>query len=108
ELQRDIANFKSALTGVQVAEAFMPVAAPSSAIPDRKNEYYKTREELIVALAEALRTEYQAIVDAGFLLQVDDARAAVTYARMVPPASFEEYHRWVARHVEVLNHALEG
>lgn len=108
ELNRDIANFKAALKNVNVEEAFMPVAAPSSAIPDRKNEYYKTDEELIVALAEALRTEYRTIVDAGFLLQVDDARAAVTYDRMVPPASFDDYYRWVARHVEVLNHALEG
>ena len=108
ELQRDIANFKAALADVNVEEAFLPVAAPSSAIPDRKNEYYKTQEDLIVALAEALRTEYRAIVDAGFLLQVDDARAAVTYDRMVPPASFDDYYRWVARHVEILNYALEG
>ena len=108
ELQHDIDNLKAALVGVNVAEAFLPVAAPSSAIPDRKNEYYRNEEELVVALAEALRTEYRAIVDAGFLLQLDDARAAVTYDRMVPPASFEGYYRWVGRHVDVLNHALEG
>lgn len=108
ELQHDIDNLKAALQGVRVEEAFLPVAAPSSAIPDRKNEYYRNEEELVVALAEALRTEYRAIVDAGFLLQVDDARAAVTYDRMVPPASFEDYYRWVGRHVEVLNHALQG
>jgi len=108
ELQQDIDNLKAALQDVNVEEAFLPVAAPSSAIPDRKNEYYKNEEELVVALAEALRTEYRAIVDAGFLLQVDDARAAVTYDRMVPPASFEEYYKWVGRHVDVLNHALEG
>ena len=108
ELQHDIDNLKAGLKGVKVEEAFLPVAAPSSAIPDRKNEYYRNEEELVVALAEALRTEYRAIVDAGFLLQVDDARAAVTYDRMVPPASFDDYYRWVARHVEVLNHALEG
>ena len=108
ELQHDIDNLKAALQGVKVEEAFLPVAAPSSAIPDRKNEYYRNEEELVVALAEALRTEYRAIVDTGFLLQVDDARAAVTYDRMVPPASFEDYYKWVSRHVEVLNHALEG
>jgi 5-methyltetrahydropteroyltriglutamate--homocysteine methyltransferase len=108
ELQHDIDHLKAGLQGVKVEEAFLPVAAPSSAIPDRKNEYYKNDEELVVALAEALRTEYRAIVDAGFLLQVDDARAAVTYDRMVPPGSFEDYYRWVGRHVEVLNHALEG
>ena len=108
ELNRDIGNLKAATEDLDIAEAFLPVAAPASAIPDRKNEYYKNDEECVVALAEALRTEYRAIVDAGFLLQVDDARAAVTYDRMVPPASFEEYYRWVERHVEVLNHALEG
>ena len=108
ELERDIANFKAALQGVTVEEAFLPVAAPSSTIPDRRNEYYRNDEELLIALAEAMRTEYRTIVDAGFLLQIDDARAAVTYDRMVPPASFEDYYRWVRRHVEVLNYALEG
>ena len=108
ELQRDIANFKAALDGVKVEEAFLPVAAPSSAIPDRKNEYYRSDEELVIALADALRTEYRTIVDAGFLVQIDDARAAVTYDRMVPPATFEDYYRWLGRHVEVLNHALQG
>jgi 5-methyltetrahydropteroyltriglutamate--homocysteine methyltransferase len=108
ELQHDIDNLKAGLQAVSVEEAFLPVAAPSSAIPDRKNEYYRNDEELVVALAEALRTEYRAIVDAGFLLQLDDARAAVTYDRMVPPASFDDYYRWVGRHVEVLNHALDG
>ena len=108
ELQRDIDNLKAATLAAGADEAFLPVAAPSSAIPDRKNEYYKTDEDLVVALAEALRTEYRSIIDAGFLLQVDDARAAVTYDRMVPPGTFEEYYAWLARHVEILNHALEG
>ena len=108
ELQRDIDNLKAATKAAGVDEAFLPVAAPSSAIPDRKNEYYKTDEDLVVALAEALRTEYRAIVESGFLLQVDDARAAVTYDRMVPPSSFEDYYQWLERHVEILNHALEG
>ena len=108
ELQRDIDNLKAATKAAGVDEAFLPVAAPSSAIPDRKNEYYKTDEDLVVALAEALRTEYRAIVESGFLLQVDDARAAVTYDRMVPPSSFDEYYRWLERHIEILNHALEG
>ena len=108
ELKRDIENFKAALHDVKVEEAFLPVAAPSSAIPDRKNEYYRNSEELLVALAEALRTEYRTIVASGILLQIDDARAAVTYDRMVPPGNFEDYHRWLSRHVDVLNHALEG
>jgi 5-methyltetrahydropteroyltriglutamate--homocysteine methyltransferase len=108
ELHRDIDNLKAAMRTHDVDEAFLPVAAPSSAIPDRKNEYYKSDEDLVVALAEALRTEYKSIVDAGILLQVDDARAAVTYDRMVPPATFDDYYRWLERHVDVLNHALAG
>jgi 5-methyltetrahydropteroyltriglutamate--homocysteine methyltransferase len=108
ELQRDIDNFKAALENVQVEEAFLPVAAPASVIPDRKNEYYRSDEELQTAIAEAMRTEYKMIVDAGFLLQLDDARSAVTYDRMVPPASFADYRKWLSRQVDILNHAIEG
>ncbi len=108
ELKRDIDNFKSALKDVDVAEAFLPVAAPASVIPDRKNEYYKNDEELIRAIGAAMRTEYRMIIDAGFLLQLDDARAAVTYDRMVPPASFADYRNWLALQVEVLNEAISG
>jgi 5-methyltetrahydropteroyltriglutamate--homocysteine methyltransferase len=107
-LQRDIDNFKAALGGTKVEEAFLPVAAPSSVIPDRKNEHYKSDEELVDAIAAAMHTEYKTIVDAGLLVQIDDARAAVTFDRMVPPASFAQYRAWVARHVDALNRALEG
>jgi len=107
-LKRDIDNFKAALAKVDVAEAFLPVTAPASVIPDRKNEFYPSEDDCLAAIAEAMRTEYRMIVDAGFLVQLDDARTAVTYDRMVPPASFADYRRWVAKYVEVLNHALEG
>ena len=106
ELARDIANFRDALAGA--AEGFLPVASPTSVIPDRKNEYYKTDEALLYAIAEAMRTEYRAIVQAGLYVQLDDARLAVTYDRMVPPASLAEYRSWVARNVEAINHALQG
>ena len=108
ELQRDIDNLKAALKGVKVEEAFLPVAAPASVIPDRKNEYYKSESELQAAIAEAMRTEYKMIVDSGFLLQLDDARSAVTFDRMVPPASFADYRSWLADQVDVLNHAIDG
>ena len=108
ELERDIANFKAALKDAKVEEAFLPVAAPASVIPDRKNEYYKSEEELIRAIGAAMRTEYRMIIDAGFILQLDDARAAVTYDRMVPPASFAEYRKWLAMQVDVLNEAIAG
>jgi 5-methyltetrahydropteroyltriglutamate--homocysteine methyltransferase len=108
ELQRDIDNFKAALKDVKVEEAFLPVAAPASVIPDRKNEYYKNDEELQTAIAAAMRTEYKMIIDAGFLLQLDDARSAVTYDRMVPPASFADYKRWLEKQIETMNHAIDG
>jgi 5-methyltetrahydropteroyltriglutamate--homocysteine methyltransferase len=108
ELKRDIENFKAALNGVAVAEAFLPVAAPASVIPDRKNEYYRNEEDLIRAIGAAMRTEYRMIIDAGFILQLDDARAAVTYDRMVPPASFADYRKWLALQVDVVNEAIAG
>ena len=108
ELQQDIDNFKDALRSVDVAEAFLPVAAPTSVIPDRKNEYYKSDDDLQQAIAEAMHTEYKMIIDAGLLVQLDDARAAVSYDRMVPPKTLEEYRGWLARQVEIINHAIKG
>ncbi len=107
-LQRDIDDLAAALATTPVTEAFLPVAAPASVIPDRKNEYYATEDDCLQAIAEAMREEYRRIVEAGFLVQLDDARTAVTFDRMVPPASFADYRHWVARYVEVVNHALEG
>jgi len=107
-VQRDIDNFKAALKGRKVEEAFMPVVAPSSVTPDRKDEYYKGEEDWLEAVTAAMRTEYKMIVDAGFILQIDDARAATHYDRMVPPGKFEDYRRWLALFVESLNAALEG
>ncbi|MBI1201158.1 MAG: hypothetical protein GC182_01475 [Rhodopseudomonas sp.] len=108
ELARDIENFKAALKTVKTEDAFLPVAAPASVIPDRKNEYYKSDEELQAAIGAAMHTEYKMIVDAGLLVQLDDARSAVTYDRMVPPASFDDYLRWLERQIDIMNAALEG
>lgn len=108
ELARDIENFKAALAQAGLRQGFLPVAAPSSVIPDRRNEHYKSDEALLEAIAAAMRTEYRAIVDAGLLVQLDDARLAVTYDRMVPPASLADYRKWAALQVEAINHALEG
>ena len=63
ELQRDIDNFKAALKKVKVVEGFLPVAAPASVIPDRKNEYYKSEEDLAEAIGQAMHDEYQQIVE---------------------------------------------
>jgi 5-methyltetrahydropteroyltriglutamate--homocysteine methyltransferase len=107
-LKRDIDNFKSALAKKNVVEGFLPVAAPASVIPDRKNEYYPNDEACQQAIAEAMRTEYRMIVNAGLLVQLDDARAAVTYDRMVPLKSFSDYLAWFEMQIDLINHALEG
>lgn len=107
-VRRDIENFKAALRGVRVEEAFMPVVAPSSVLPDRKNEYYNSEEDWLDAITDAMRVEYKMIVDAGFILQIDDARAAAAFDRMVPPGTLDDYRRWLAKFVESLNRALEG
>jgi 5-methyltetrahydropteroyltriglutamate--homocysteine methyltransferase len=106
-LRRDIENFKAALEGLTV-EGFMPVVAPASVTPARKDEYYQSEEAYVFALADALREEYTAIIKAGFMLQVDDAHLPLMYDQMVPPASHEDYLKWAGLRIEALNHALEG
>src|SRR5262249_44807373 len=71
------------------------------------NAYYKTQEEFLFAIAEAMREEYQAIVAAGFLVQIDDPRL-VTYYMLRPEASIADCRRWAEVRVEALNHALRG
>jgi 5-methyltetrahydropteroyltriglutamate--homocysteine methyltransferase len=106
-LQRDIANLQAALRGLSVEEAFLPAISPSNIEDWNENQYYKTDEEYLFAIAEAMRVEYQAIVSAGLLLQVDDPRL-VTYYILHPEASVEDCRRWAAVRVEALNHALRG
>jgi 5-methyltetrahydropteroyltriglutamate--homocysteine methyltransferase len=104
---KDIEIFKKALTGVGV-EGFLPVVAPASAVPLFKNEHYKTEEEALFALAEALREEYRAIVDAGLTVQVDDAFLPYMYDLGFAGKDLQDYLKWAAVRVDVLNHALQG
>jgi 5-methyltetrahydropteroyltriglutamate--homocysteine methyltransferase len=107
-IRRDIDNFKSALGRVSAADAFMAAVAPGSVVPDRINEHYRTDEDFIFAVADALNEEYRAIVDAGLLLQIDDAHLPIMYERMVPPATFDDYLAWADLRIEALNRALNG
>lgn len=108
EIRRDIEDMKVATANVKVAGAFMPAVAPGSVAPERKHEYYKNPDESLQAIADALHQEYKAIVDAGFILQIDDAYLASYYDMIVPPGTLAGYRKWVAQMVEVLNHALTG
>jgi 5-methyltetrahydropteroyltriglutamate--homocysteine methyltransferase len=105
QLQIDIDNLKAALDGMQPAEIFMPAISPTSAADWLRNGYYKTEEEYLFAVADALREEYEAIVNAGFLLQVDDPHL-VTYWTKESDLSLEQWRKWAAVRVEALNHAL--
>jgi 5-methyltetrahydropteroyltriglutamate--homocysteine methyltransferase len=107
-LERDIANFELALGGVDVADAFLPVVAPASAYW-LENEHYATEEEFVFALADVLHEEYERIVGAGFLVQVDDAVLVHEYDSVLSlGGSVEDYRRWAELRVEALNHALSG
>ena len=106
-LQRDLATFKAALQGINVGEAFVPAIAPAM-VGRGQNQYYATEEEYVFAIAEALKTEYRAIVDAGFILQIDDPGLGETWDMMMPAPPLEDYRRMQARNIEALNHALAG
>src|SRR5258708_19968154 len=83
----------------------MPSVSPSSCAGVMENRYYKSDEEHVAAVAEAMREEYEAIVAAGFLVQIDDPRLAMHYM-LTPDEGVDEARRWAARRVEALNHAL--
>jgi 5-methyltetrahydropteroyltriglutamate--homocysteine methyltransferase len=107
-LQRDIDDLKRAMAGVTVEEAFMTAVAPASVIPDREDRFYSSDEAFLAAIADALHEEYTAIVDAGFVLQIDDAYLATYYDVIVPPGTLADFRRWAQMRVEALNHALRG
>jgi 5-methyltetrahydropteroyltriglutamate--homocysteine methyltransferase len=104
-LARDIANFKAALARRRYGEAFLPAISPANIESWHDNEYYKTQEEYLFAIADAMAEEYRAIVAAGFLLQIDDPRLA-TYYVLNPAASLADVKKWAAMRVAALNHAL--
>jgi 5-methyltetrahydropteroyltriglutamate--homocysteine methyltransferase len=107
QLKADLDTLKAALKNVSIAEAFVPAIAPSNIECTSPNEYYPSAEKYVFAIAEAMREEYRAIVDAGFLLQIDDP-FLVTYYITRPDLSIAECRKWAELRVEALNHALEG
>ena len=107
QLKADLDTLKAALKNVTVAEAFVPAIAPSNIECTSPNEYYPSAEKYVFAIAEAMREEYRAIVDAGFLLQIDDP-FLVTYYITQPELSVADCRKWAELRVEALNHALEG
>jgi 5-methyltetrahydropteroyltriglutamate--homocysteine methyltransferase len=107
QVKRDIANLKAAAAKSNV-QAFLPVVAPASALPNAKDEHYGDERKFLFALADALHQEYKAIVDAGLCVQIDDAFLPYMYEKLVPPKSLAEYKAWAQMRVDALNHALRG
>jgi 5-methyltetrahydropteroyltriglutamate--homocysteine methyltransferase len=106
-LERDLANLAAALEHVDVEEAFMPVVAPCS-LETCRNLHYETQDEYLFALADVLAVEYRMIVDAGFLLQVDDAILPMQRYQLFRDAPETDYRRWAELRMDALNHALAG
>jgi 5-methyltetrahydropteroyltriglutamate--homocysteine methyltransferase len=102
-LATDIANLQAALAGKDYTEAFMSAALPTG-LAEHDNDYYPSREEFVTALADAVREEYKAIIDAGFVIQLDDPAAANLWGhRDTEPT---ERARRVAQTVELINYTL--
>jgi 5-methyltetrahydropteroyltriglutamate--homocysteine methyltransferase len=106
-LQRDLDNLRAALAGRNPIDAFVPSVSPSSCAGLMENRHYNTEEEHVLAVAEAMRAEYEAIVAAGFQLQIDDPRLAMHYM-LTPEATVKEARSWAHQRIEVLNHALRN
>ena len=106
-IRTDIENLKAALKGRPHEEAFMPAISPAYIFATLPNDFYGTDEEYEQALASALREGYRAIVDAGFVLQVDDPRL-ITYYMMNAGVSVADCRTWAARRVEAINESLRG
>jgi 5-methyltetrahydropteroyltriglutamate--homocysteine methyltransferase len=107
ELKADIKNLKLALKDAAVQEAFMTAISPSNLELYYENQYYGSEEDYLEALADAMRVEYRAIVEAGLLLQIDDPRIATHYNRAIG-SSIEECRKFIAQRVEAVNYALRG
>jgi 5-methyltetrahydropteroyltriglutamate--homocysteine methyltransferase len=107
DLARDLDNFKAAVAGVDVAAAFLPANTPGTIEHWMLNEYYKDDEEFVFAIADTMHEEYKAIVDAGFLLQIDDPDLPDGW-NCLPEITLPEYRRYAAIRVDALNHALRG
>src|SRR4029077_14041751 len=107
DLKNDIGNFNAALAGASPTGAFLPANSPGTIEHWMANEYYKTDEEFVFAIAEAMHEEYQAIVEAGFLLQIDDPDLPDGW-NCLPDITLPEYRKYAAIRVDALNHALRG
>jgi 5-methyltetrahydropteroyltriglutamate--homocysteine methyltransferase len=108
-IRREIEVFKNALkTAGDSGEAFICVYAPGWLDHFIFDEYYHDDEKFVFALADAIRDEYRAVTDAGFVLQIDDPGVVTSWDMIKPAPSLEQYRRYLKIRVDALNHALAG
>ena len=105
-LRIDLDNLKAALPGTNPAESFMSAASPGVVTFFLSNKYYPSHEAYLRAIAEAMRTEYEAIVAAGFVLQVDCPDLAMSRHVHYKELSLADFRKTIELHIEALNHAL--
>jgi 5-methyltetrahydropteroyltriglutamate--homocysteine methyltransferase len=105
-LQADLNNLKAALGGANVAESFVSAASPGVVTFFLSNKYYSSHEAYLRAIAEAMRTEYEAICAAGFVLQVDCPDLAMSRHVHYKDLSLAEFRKTIELHIDALNHAL--
>ena len=104
--QRDIDTFQQISANLPVEEVFMTAASPGVIANFLPNEYYPTEEAYLYGLAEVMKDEYNAIVNAGLILQIDCPDLAMTRVSQFSHLSVDEFKKVVELHVEVINYAL--
>jgi 5-methyltetrahydropteroyltriglutamate--homocysteine methyltransferase len=107
-LKREIEVLQNALGDIPSSDAFLTSTAPASIETSKLNEHYRSQEEFVFAIADALSVEYEMIAKAGFILQVDDAWLAALWDRIGVQMGLEAYKRYCMMRVEALNHALRN
>ena len=107
QLADDIGNFNAVLKGADPVGTFIPSVSPSSCAGMMENKFYKNEEDHLLAVAEALREEYEGIVKAGFAVQIDDPRLAMHYM-LAPDETPDDARKWARHRIEILNHALRN
>jgi len=107
-LAQDLANLRAALDQVSVVEGFMTAASPGLVPVFQTNSYYPTHEAYVEAIAAVMQEEYEAIVNAGFVLQLDCPDLAMAHHTSFQDLNETDFLKRAAFHVEVLNHALRN
>jgi 5-methyltetrahydropteroyltriglutamate--homocysteine methyltransferase len=107
-MQTDVANMQAAVAASKPVDAFLNAASPGVIALFQPNDYYRSQDEYLEAVAEAMRAEYEGIVSAGLLVQIDAPDLAMGRHTMYRSRTVEDFLNRAALHIEILNHALRN